>query len=293
MNLRSIILICVCCFSCFSLSAQDLRRSCKVFLNDGSIIKGVIISETPKKLVVRLNNGIDMSLPTNFIKKLKVKEGVELGTIDLILLNDGSTIKGITLERTPVNTTVKLTSGTQISLPTNSIRQIKNGKQSFTYFNNGKARKNDGYYGFVKAGLLLARTGSGYLDQGVSIQTVHGIRINKKLAVGTGVGFNRYDYFDLFPIYGHVRYEPFDRKVRPYITGNIGYGLALNFNAWDNKVGGLMLQPAIGVQFSSTSGGGIFLELGQKLQWAKNKYDWGESDEFLFNRTALSLGYQF
>ncbi len=216
---------------------------------------------------------------------------------DIITLTDGSILNGVLLNENSANAEIRLTSGAQISIPANSIKNIKAGKDNHTYFSNGKSRKNKGYFGFVKTGLLFRRYASDYFDIVTSpgVQTVHGYRFNKKLSAGIGVGMEGFDRFKVLPIFAHLRYEPFDKRVRPYLSIDAGYGVALNSSSsWNEYSGGLMLQSAIGLQFSNRSGGGIFLELGQKFQWATEESAWnGNVNEWRFSRAAFNVGYLF
>lgn len=222
----------------------------------------------------------------------------DVGRIDIIILNDGSTIKGTVLEDSEESTIIKMTSGTEISLPTNSIEKVRPGKENLTYFTNGKARKEIGYFGFIKTGILFPKLENYYWDSGATLNTVHGYRFNKNLAVGLGIGIDNYEGINVIPLYAHIRYEPWGKKVRPYISLDAGYGFPTgndNFSTFD---GGALLQPAIGLQFSARTGGGMFIEWGQKFQWIQRSFDdwWSSSSQkemWRLSRTGLTFGYQF
>lgn len=220
--------------------------------------------------------------------------------ITIITLNDGSTILGEILRKTAEeNVEIKLTSGAQIIIPSNSIKKIKPRKENLIYFSNGKARKIKGYYGFVKTGLLFSKDDyEYYFEPSGTFHTVHGKRFNKKLSAGIGIGIDGYLGLQFIPLYGHVRYEPWNRKIRLYFSADVGYGFPIvDKDSWDSYSGRLFLQPAIGVQFSSRSGGGLFLEWGQKFQWLQRSGEnWGGSsyvDDIRLSRVAFTLGYQF
>ena len=83
-----------------------------------------------------------------------------------------------------------------------------------------------------------------------TVNTIHGVRISDRIAVGAGVGttFDGWTYVAMLPIYANVKYIlPSKKRSRPFVSADIGYSAFLS-EAGPFWLAGLYLSPAIGIK---------------------------------------------
>ena len=138
----------------------------------------------------------------------------------------------------------------------------------------------------------------------LTAQTLNGVQLTKRLAVGALVGVDWYQSALLMPVGAGARFQltrpSSARNVRVLATADAGY--ALN---WLNKSssgyvvrGGLMLNPGIGLAIGKPGGGSFLLSLSYKRQTAEveKPIRWNEimrDESRIYNRLALRLGISF
>lgn len=134
----------------------------------------------------------------------------------------------------------------------------------------------------------------------LSVQTLCGVQVTKRLAVGALVGIDWYKSALLMPVGGGIRFQltqPSDRNVSLFASADAGYALTwLHKSSTGYSVtGGLMLNPGIGLRFGKPDKGGLLLTLGYKHQQvqAEKPLRWNEvtrSENRLYNRLSIRLG---
>jgi hypothetical protein len=118
-----------------------------------------------------------------------------------------------------------------------------------------------------KGYLKLVETGLGIENNSLSATMINGYRFAPQFAIGLGVGFDYskiekqnynyyvFDYYDSYyyteenivlPVFIHLRSDFINRKVSPFASLNIGY----NFNLSGGSIGGLMIEPILGISFN-------------------------------------------
>lgn len=104
-----------------------------------------------------------------------------------------------------------------------------------------------------------------------NFETIHGIRVNKHISVGVGLGFNLFrekwyndDFKNSFiiPLFVDVKWYILDRKISPYVSLDMGYNFGVG-----NKYGGcagMYTAPGAGVSFKLKGKGAFNLGLALK-----------------------------
>ena len=83
-----------------------------------------------------------------------------------------------------------------------------------------------------------------------TVNTIHGVRISDRIAVGAGVGttFDGWNYVAMLPIYANVKYIfPCKKRTRLFVSADIGYS-ALLYGVEDYAFSGLYFSPAVGLK---------------------------------------------
>lgn len=138
----------------------------------------------------------------------------------------------------------------------------------------------------------------------LTAQTLNGVQVSKRLAVGALVAVDWYQSALLMPVGAGLRFQlnqPLSaRSVRVLATADAGY--ALN---WLNKSsngyavdGGMMLNPGISLAFGKPGAGSFLLSFSYKRQTAQveKPLRWNEvmrDESRVYNRLAIRLGVSF
>lgn len=160
---------------------------------------------------------------------------------------------------------------------------------------------------YTEVGGLFGRVVSGVQGNEIvknktnlTVQTLNGVKLTKRLAVGALVGIDWYNSALLMPVGAGLRFQltqPSDRNVSLFASADAGYGLN-----WLNKSstgyfvkGGLMLNPGIGLRLGKPNGGSLLLTLSYKHQQAQvdKPLRWNEvtrDETRYYNRIAIRLG---
>lgn len=88
-----------------------------------------------------------------------------------------------------------------------------------------------------------------------NFETIHGVRVNKHISVGLGLGFNLFTFTDsgddakgfLLPLFVDVKWYVLDRNVSPYVALDMGYNFGIGNHFGD--YGGMYIAPGAGVRF--------------------------------------------
>lgn len=186
-----------------------------------------------------------------------------------------------------------------LSKPALTLAQTSTPPQRYPFVNYTEV---GGLFGRVVSGNAGAETVQNRLS--LTAQTLNGVQLTKRLAVGALVGVDWYQSALLMPVGAGVRFQltrpSSARNVRVLATADAGY--ALN---WLNKsssgyavTGGLMLNPGISLAIGKPGAGSFLLSLSYKRQTAEvaKLTRWNEimrDESRVYNRLALRLGISF
>lgn len=186
-----------------------------------------------------------------------------------------------------------------LSKPALTLAQTSTPPQRYPFVNYTEV---GGLFGRVVSGNTGAETVQNRLS--LTAQTLNGVQLTKRLAVGALVGVDWYQSALLMPVGAGVRFQltrpSSARNVRVLATADAGY--ALN---WLNKsssgyavTGGLMLNPGISLAIGKPGAGSFLLSLSYKRQTAEvaKPIRWNEimrDESRVYNRLALRLGISF
>jgi len=227
----------------------------------------------------------------------------------MIFYKDGSIFIGDIVEETTREITMVISTLDTVTLNKHFIRRIKKAPQNIIVHKNGKYHYTKGVFASFDMGYGLAENYTFQAD------LTMGLRLNEKYSVGVGMGLHEYDSFfgvDNFlrswtrntftPVYAYGRYYPWKARWRPFADVKLGYGVPLqSWWANGNRQGGPLLQPGIGVHFSSRKNFRLKISLSQTIQRAVGtsfgqdsfnnevRYDY----RLWHNRTMLKLGWEF
>jgi hypothetical protein len=173
------------------------------------------------------------------------------------------------------------------------------------------AQRKYSFVNYTEVGGLFGRVLSGNAGAEVvqnrlslTAQTLNGIQVSKRLAVGALVGVDWYQSALLMPVGAGLRFQlsrpSSTRNVRVLATADAGY--ALN---WLNKSssgyavrGGMMLNPGISLAFGKPGVGSFLLSLSYKRQTTEveKPIRWNEvmrDESRVYNRLGIRLGISF
>lgn len=216
--------------------------------------------------------------------------------ISEVYLNDGSFIRGEIIEKVENQyIRIKISGGNIVQFSMSEIKKIKKQKKGYHYFSNGNKVKTNGIYFSILGGMIIGKNDYENI-YGKSFSFSTGYNFNKHLSLGAGIGVDDYDP-EAFSLFINAHFSPWRRKVTPYLSGKIGYGMPVNLLEDHNLqdfTGGLLLSPKIGFQFSSRSNSSFIIEVGYNFQRMKRSYEWKEiEDDIVFRRLSATIGVQF
>ncbi len=87
--------------------------------------------------------------------------------------------------------------------------------------------KKFSYFFKVQSGVLIGCRECSFKNEvSVSAATIHGVTIGKKLRLGAGVGFDSYQNWQTFPLFGSVSWDLFGNNRRNALFIQLDYGSA-------------------------------------------------------------------
>jgi hypothetical protein len=98
-------------------------------------------------------------------------------------------------------------------------------------------------------------------DNSIGFRTVIGYQINEHLALGIGLGLDRYILASLIPITFDARISLLPGKISPVLNFNIGYAAGIN-----GSEGGTLIHPSLGLKIFVSKKIAYFFNLGYKWQ---------------------------
>ncbi len=99
-------------------------------------------------------------------------------------------------------------------------------------------------------------------------RTVNGYQFNEYFSLGLGIGVDKYVKSILFPVTIDARTILLKGKESPYFSLNVGY--SIGFNQAGNNIGGLLLNPSIGIKMFISKRVAYYFGVGYKLRSQTN-----------------------
>jgi len=126
-------------------------------------------------------------------------------------------------------------------------------------------------------------------------------QIGPQLSAGLGTGFTYYnDPLSLLPVFVDLQYKLFRTKLSPFVFLNTGYNISILTDTQtriDNHRGGWMLNPGIGLQFTSDNGPGWHLSVGYNIDHSQFNTQEGTSriieTDISYKRLMAGFGLSF
>jgi len=227
-------------------------------------------------------------------------------TSAIVQYNDGSVFIGQIIYEGALDLKMILTTKDTINLHKVHIKRIRRTDKNIALFNGAK-------FHYTKGLFYSLQLGGGGSDNANNVtnqtEVIIGYRFNKKVATGIGFGasynstisFGDWLEANSLPVFAYGRYYPFDKKVRPFIAGRLGWAFPNQDAFGGDHRGGVLIQPEIGVNFASRRRMRFLLSIGQQIQNIR-----GENlnfDPFFnpvttkfnlwFNRTVFKIGFEW
>lgn len=244
-----------------------------LFLYNGSIFKGKIVSETPQETLLELTNG-----------KLVTFSSKEIKTVQ---------------RNQPANSKPTLNEGNSVS-----------PAYDYRYISLNKKEKEKKVYAFRERG-WFNRTSftmpngvyQGEALFGAGLHSLTGFQFNRLLGAGIGLGFDTFNPEageNVASVYGELQSFLTKTKTSPFVSFGAGYGFAFrNRNNFITKAeGGLRFHPAVGVRLGADKDLNLLLDVGYIFQTATytREFDFFDQTEVRkvdFRRFTLRLGAMF
>lgn len=176
-----------------------------------------------------------------------------------------------------------------------SASQAQSVRSKWPFFHHSEV---GGLFGRVVSGANLNEVVENRTN--LSVQTLNGVRLNKRVAVGGLVGMDWYTGALLTPVGVGTRYQftrPSDQNLSAFVSADAGYGFS-----WFDKSstgytvrGGLMLNPGVGIRLGKPGKGGFTVTFSYKRQEAQveKPLRWGEikrDETRIYNRLSIRVG---
>ncbi len=224
----------------------------------------------------------------------------------IVHYNDGSTFIGQIVQEGLLSMQMVLTTHDTITLNKVNIKRIRRTDKNIAIYSGAKFHYTKGLFYSLQFGGGAYNDGDNATSQ---LEVIIGYRLNKKVAVGVGFGdshnttFSFGNWFDInsTPVFAYGRYYPFDKKVKPFVAGKMGWAFPDQNAFGGDHRGGFLFQPEIGVNFASRRRMRFLLSIGQQLQNIRGEnlnFDaFGNPIEskfkLWFNRTVFKIGFEW
>lgn len=216
---------------------------------------------------------------------------------DVIYLKNGSVIRGIIVEQIP-NESIKMETrdGNLFVYKLDEISKLT--KENEVKGSAKKSLKGNGYMGIVEVGYGIDAGGDlaklTNINR-VNVSIINGYKFNPYLYLGLGTGIIYYtgDADELsIPLYTYFKANFINNKVSPFASMSLGYIMNTKEDAFFS---GLLLEPAVGVNFSVSQRNNISFSLSYALHQTEYYYYNGYYNEEseLAGAITFKLGFSF
>ena len=227
-------------------------------------------------------------------------------------LKDGSQLLGQLIEEDKRSVTLMLSTGDTLDIGFGYIKKYRTANERMRLFKKGKFQYKSGdYFNFSIAG-----TSSPWHGGASHTHVALARRFTEQSSLGFGLGLDTYSAGIAWESYSFLaaylygrRYlnRNRDKRTKPYVATRLGYGFAENVvDTWINQIGtyrgGLMVNPSIGLHFSSKSKLKILLGWTWQIQYSSAEYEtaewwWGGqsqvSEQIWFMRSGINLIFEY
>jgi len=224
-----------------------------------------------------------------------------------VLLSDSSVIRGKLMQyKVGESVSVRLRSGRILSFAADQVMKVMPYRE---FWASVSAPAKERAYKFRESGwfgdLSLATYHGGSIedpDLGGGLQGVFGLRINRWLETGMGLGYERYsvqEAYRVVPLFIQVRGYVLQKGISPFYQMSVGYGWSLKreIDGLIEGGGGYLLHPSVGVRFGGGAGLNAYLDLGYRFQQAdytrQEPWDATTRLRYVFKRFTFRLGIVF
>lgn len=157
------------------------------------------------------------------------------------------------------------------------------------------------YMGTVELGYLYGNNKQNDIDNFVaapSVEIFNGFRLHRLLTIGATTGFDFYSNLLITPFALGIRGEAFNSRISPIYSIDAGYGSSFLSHEADmeEKKGGWMFNPALGIRVRSGHSTAYTFAAGYKTQEAETSTFWGRGmtdQKITYKRLSLQLGFMF
>ncbi|MFK8045462.1 MAG: hypothetical protein AB8B72_08200 [Crocinitomicaceae bacterium] len=201
--------------------------------------------------------------------------------MDVIVLKNGSEIRGVVIEKTEASVKLKTKDGSIWVFHKDEVVEIKEYSPIVA---------KTGYYANISGGIL------GGSDVSTNVMFVNGYRINEHWAAGVGIGVESFYGRSYLPVFFEGKYNLLKKSSTPFLSLGVGYDFPFEFT--DTRKGGLLGQGFLGFQHEMGQHFGIITGIG--FRYGRLKVDnwswWNDGSAqttYLINRFDLRFGFIF
>lgn len=206
---------------------------------------------------------------------------ISYAQMDVIVLQNGSEIRGVIIEKTDLTVKLKTKDGSVWVFKKDEIKEIKPFRPIVA---------KSGYYSTLSIGAL------GGSRISANLTFVNGYRINAHWAAGLGLGIEEFYARPYMPIFLEGKYNLLKKTSTPFATLGFGYDLPFEMN--ERNRGGLFGQGLLG--FKHEFGQHIGIVTGIGFRFGQLEFEdwnwWGDSGGktiYQINRFDLRFGFIF
>jgi len=219
---------------------------------------------------------------------------------DVVYLKNGSIIRGIIIETVP-NQTIKIQTKDRNVFVFKYDEIDKITREVLTQLDETEDDIEYKASGYINITEINFCPGVGDIDYGIArtknedisfgLRSINGYQFNEHLSLGIGIGIDKYKDATLLPISLDGRITFLKGKISPVFVANAGYAFGLN-----NAVGGVMINPQVGVKIHVTSSSAFVFNIGYKGQQQEIQfYQFPQirSRNSFFHFLTISTGFLF
>lgn len=217
---------------------------------------------------------------------------------DVLYLKNGSILRGKFVELNADTIKIEIAGGNLLVYAASEAKAVTKEKAKRTY-------KQTGYRFAIESGILTGRSPKGNTigaNKGINsftVQMVNSLQLRPELAIGIGLGLDSYQNYAITPVYLRFSGTLFQRQFSPMYTLDAGYGFYSHiFNKESTSDGGLMINPALGINIRAGTCTAFIISVGYRHQYTRNVISFGVPGEGIiekstFKRLSIRAGFIF
>lgn len=214
----------------------------------------------------------------------------------IVILNNGSEIKGKLIHNTDEEVKIEILGGSVFVYPRSEVKEITISEEKiYSIVKNYKYNREGWYY------TLSAPANGSSDDGGIGLMTSIGFQYSNYLAAGVGISYNQMSVNEgirTIPIFLEGRGNILETPTTPFYSMALGYAFALENRDFDiiRAKGGAYFYPALGMRFDRRSGSSFTMDFGYQFQTAEitsNRWNGTNVDNIQFRRFTMRVGMLF